>query len=200
LRPWYKLRAKTVFRDLSCLPAGSSLEAEVFERLDRSKHLIVLASPEAAVSRGMEIEAQYWFNRPRSMQVLIIVSSGKCETWEEIRTHLLPSAVRDSLTSEPLWAPLQHRRERPRRQRRERGGTRSRCWARRSLRAISLYRSNCRRCKVCQIAPGLWLRVGDGGQEPHGPGDVRDYKREKNVVRQGNHRSRHLPCHLRQES
>ena len=45
LCPWYKLRAKTVFRDLLCLPASSSLEAELFYRLDRSKHLIVLASP-----------------------------------------------------------------------------------------------------------------------------------------------------------
>ena len=35
LCPWYKLRAKTVFRDLSCLPAGSSLENELFDRLDR---------------------------------------------------------------------------------------------------------------------------------------------------------------------
>src|ERR1017187_2165234 len=29
LCPWFKLRAKTVFRDLSCLPAGLSLEAEL---------------------------------------------------------------------------------------------------------------------------------------------------------------------------
>ena len=100
-----------MFRDLSCLPAGSSLEAELCERLDRSKHLIVLASPEAAVSRGMEIETQYWFSRPRSGQVLIIVTSGECGTWEEIRTRLLPPAVRDKLRSEPLWVPLQHRRK-----------------------------------------------------------------------------------------
>src|SRR5262252_5958466 len=40
LCPWYKLRAKTVFRDLSCLPASSSLENELFDRLDRSTHLI----------------------------------------------------------------------------------------------------------------------------------------------------------------
>jgi hypothetical protein len=43
LCPWYKLRAKTIFRDLSCLPAGSSLEKELFDRIDRSKHFIVLA-------------------------------------------------------------------------------------------------------------------------------------------------------------
>ena len=58
LCPWYKLRAKRVFRDLSCLPAGSNLEKELYDRLDRSTHLIVLASPEAANSHGMEIEAR----------------------------------------------------------------------------------------------------------------------------------------------
>jgi hypothetical protein len=47
LRPFYKLRAKTVFRDLSCLPVGSSLEAELYDRLDRSSHLVVLASPQS---------------------------------------------------------------------------------------------------------------------------------------------------------
>jgi transcriptional regulator GlxA family with amidase domain len=52
--------------------------------MDRSVHLIVLASPEAAASRGMEIEARHWFTRPRNGQVLIIVSSGDCNTWEEI--------------------------------------------------------------------------------------------------------------------
>jgi len=78
LCPWYKLRAKTVFRDLSCLPAGSNLETELFDRLDRSTHLIVLASPDAAASHGMEIEARHWFSRPREGQILIIVSSGEC--------------------------------------------------------------------------------------------------------------------------
>src|SRR5581483_7600704 len=50
LRPWYKIRAKTVFRDLSSLPAGSSLETELFDRMDRSLHLLVLACPAAASS------------------------------------------------------------------------------------------------------------------------------------------------------
>ena len=94
------------------MPAGSSLEAELFDRLDRSTHLIVLASPEAAASHGMETEARHWFSRPRDGQVLIIISSGDCKTWEEIRECLVPPAVRENLTSEPLWVPLQHRRDR----------------------------------------------------------------------------------------
>lgn len=111
LCPGYRMRAKTIFRDLSCLPAGSSLEGELFERLDRSNHLIVLASPEAATSHGMEMEARHWFSRPRNGEVLIIVSAGECKTWEEIRDKALPAAVRSNLTSEPLWVSLQQRRD-----------------------------------------------------------------------------------------
>jgi hypothetical protein len=110
LCPWYKLRAKTVFRDLSCLPAGSSLETELFDRLDRSKHLIILASPEAARSDGMEMEARHWFSQQRDGHVLIAITAGDCKTWAEISQYLLPVAVRDNLETEPLWIPLQHRR------------------------------------------------------------------------------------------
>ena len=112
LCPWYKLRAKTVFRDLSCLPAGSSLENELFDRLDRSIHLIVLASPEAARSHGMEMEASHWVSQTRDGQILIIVTAGECQTWEEIREQLLPPSMRNALAGEPLWLPLQHRRSR----------------------------------------------------------------------------------------
>lgn len=111
LCPWYKLRAKTVFRDLSCLPAGSSLENELFDRLDCSTYLIVLASPEAATSQGMEIEAQHWFSSKPNGEVVVIVSSGDDGTWEDIRDHLLPPAVRNKLTSPPVWASLRRRRD-----------------------------------------------------------------------------------------
>jgi hypothetical protein len=110
LCPWYKLRGKTVFRDLSCLPAGSSLENELFDRLDRSTHLIVLASPEAAKSHGMEMEARHWFSRQRDGQVLVIVAAGEGQAWEEIRKYLLPASVSTNLATEPLWIRLQHRR------------------------------------------------------------------------------------------
>src|SRR5208337_314379 len=110
LCPWYKLRNKTIFRDLSCLPAGSSLETELFERLDRSRHLIVLASPDAARSSGMEMEARHWFSRKRDGKVLIIVTGGEFKKWGKIRDNLLPPAVRANLATEPVLIHLQHRR------------------------------------------------------------------------------------------
>src|ERR1017187_9582475 len=111
LCPWYRLRAKTIFRDLSSLPAGSSLENELFARLDRSVHLIVLACPAAAQSRGMEMEARHWFSRHRDGQILIIVTAGECDTWQKIREHLLPPAIRDNLAGAALWASIRHHRD-----------------------------------------------------------------------------------------
>jgi hypothetical protein len=110
LRPWYKTRAKTIFRDLSSMPAGSSLEKELFDRMDRSSNLIVLASPEASQSGGMEMEAQHWFSQPRDGQVLIIVTAGDFGSWKEISDKLLPPSIRTNLSSEPLWVSLRHRR------------------------------------------------------------------------------------------
>lgn len=110
LRPWNRPRGKAIFRDLSCMPAGSSLERELSERLDRSSHFIVLASPEAAKSWGMEMEARHWFSRPRSGEVLIIVTNGEFQSWKDICERLLPAAISSNLPSEPLWIPLQHRR------------------------------------------------------------------------------------------
>jgi len=98
LRPWYKVRAKTIFQHLSCLPAGSNLEAELFDRLDRSHHLILLASPDAARSQGMQAEASHWFSRQRDGHELGIVTKGSDQSWHYIRDHLLPPAIRTNLT------------------------------------------------------------------------------------------------------
>ena len=110
LCPWYKPRAKTVFRDLSSLPASSSLETELLDRLDRSTHLLVLASPGASESRGMEMEARHWLSRPRAGQILIILTEGSAFAWDDVRTTLLPPALRDGLVSEPLWASVRDSR------------------------------------------------------------------------------------------
>lgn len=107
LCPWYKLRAKTIFRDLDCMPAGSDLKREFCERIDRSEHFILLACPSAARSAGMEMEAQHWFSRSRPGKTLIIVTDGKFKSWEDMRQRLLPPAVKANLANEPVWTSLE---------------------------------------------------------------------------------------------
>ena len=110
LCPWYKLRARRVFRDLSALPAGSSLEEALFDRLDRSRHFVLLASPEAGRSAGVELEAHHWFSRPREGAILVIVTAGEGRTWHDIREVLLPPSARSNLSCEPVWIDLRHHR------------------------------------------------------------------------------------------
>ena len=112
LCPWYRLRALNVFRDLSSLPASSSLEDGLRDRLDRSQHLIVLASPEAMTSAGMEFEARYWFSRPRNGDVLVVLTSGPYRTWPELRDGALPPTLRAKLAGPPLWIDLSACRDR----------------------------------------------------------------------------------------
>src|SRR5215813_7057519 len=111
LRPWYKLRALNIFRDLSSLPASSNLTVSLKERLDKSKHLIVFASPEAAMSAGMEFEARYWFSRPREGEILLVVTSGSYTNWDEIRSNALPPTLQKELTDTPLWIDISRWRD-----------------------------------------------------------------------------------------
>ena len=102
LCPWYKVRARTVFRDRSHLAAGGDFPTEIRKRIDRSDHFVALASPEAAASRGMELEAAHWFSRPRKGELVIVVTSGDADSWPVIRDSLVPPTLR-ARVSEPIW-------------------------------------------------------------------------------------------------
>jgi WD40 repeat protein len=106
LRPWYKTRALSIFRDLSSLAASSDLYRSLEEKIDQSNHLIVLASRSAAGSEGMEFEAKYWFSKPRSGQILILVIEPDCSTWAQILECLLPPTLTAKLSSPPLWIDI----------------------------------------------------------------------------------------------
>jgi WD40 repeat protein len=105
LRPWYRVRAKSIFRDLSSMPAGSNLMKELNARIDRSDHLIVLASPAAALSRGMELEAQHWFSEDRGGEIIIVVTDGEAADWETLRDKLLPPTLKEKC-KEPVWCDV----------------------------------------------------------------------------------------------
>jgi WD40 repeat protein len=121
LRPWHKTRAKTIFRDLSALPAGSSLSDELRFRLNRSQHLIVLANKHSAKSAGMEDEAQWWMEKEQRAreaataqgveyvphgQIIVLVTEGGFDTWDDVRAHALPPTLRARLDTPPLWISI----------------------------------------------------------------------------------------------
>jgi hypothetical protein len=111
LRPWYKVRTLNIFRDLSSLPANQNLREELAKRLDRSKHLIVLASPQAATSGGMAFEAEHWLSIKRDGHILVVVTSGNYPNWDLVREEALPAPLRPHLQSPPLWIDLSRQRD-----------------------------------------------------------------------------------------
>lgn len=106
LRPWYKPRALNIFRDLASLAASSSLQSSLEEKIDQSKHLIVLASSTAAASEGMEFEAKYWFSKDREGTVLIVVTEPIGSGWDHVHDRLVPPSLQKNLESAPLWIDL----------------------------------------------------------------------------------------------
>lgn len=54
----------------------------------------------------MEFEASYWLSRPRAGEILIVVTSGKYASWDEVRQNALPPTLRKAIVDEPLWIDI----------------------------------------------------------------------------------------------
>jgi WD40 repeat protein len=116
-RPWYRARAVHVFRDTSDLAADPDLWSVIERGLARSRHLILLASPEAAASPWVDREVAYWFEHREPATFLIALTGGEI-VWDdaigafdrEATTALPPSAWGRS-GREPLWVDLRWARD-----------------------------------------------------------------------------------------
>ncbi|MFJ8231893.1 TIR domain-containing protein [Streptomyces sp. NPDC094448] len=116
-RPWTRRPVLSVFRDTTSLSANHDLWSSILNELEQTRYFIYLASPEAAQSRWVRKEIQFWLdNRPLD-RFLIAVSSGQVAwdqdagdfDWE--RTDALPDLLRGRFTTEPLWVDLTRIRE-----------------------------------------------------------------------------------------
>ncbi len=116
-RPWTRRPVLSVFRDTTSLSANHDLWSSILKELEQTRYFIYLASPEAAQSRWVRKEIQFWLdNRPLD-RFLIAVSSGKV-VWDQEagdfdweRTDALPDLLRGQFTTEPLWVDLTRIRE-----------------------------------------------------------------------------------------
>ena len=113
-KPWYGLSQRRVFRDQESLGAGNDLTAALEGALDRSKFLILVASPEAGKSKHVNSELEYWLGRNDLSTVLVVLSDGEIgDDPREIRSQrVLPCALRSKLTTVPLYVDLRWARGR----------------------------------------------------------------------------------------
>ena len=117
-KPWWRLRALTLFRDETSLAAASSLSGALLKALDSSRFFILLASPRAAGSHWCNEEVKHWLAE-RSADTLLIVLTEGAIAWDEAaadfdssRTDALPPALKGTLATEPFWLDLSWARQR----------------------------------------------------------------------------------------
>jgi tetratricopeptide (TPR) repeat protein len=111
-RPWYKLRARRVFRDDSSLPASEHLWTSIKAALDESKFFILLASPESAISKSVANEVSYWLEK-RGTDGFLIGLTGGALSWNNEESDFdwteqnpLPTFLKNRFATEPKWVDL----------------------------------------------------------------------------------------------
>ena len=79
-KPWYRLRAMRVFRDDASLAANPGLWSSISSALAASDYFILLASAEAAQSKWVRKEVEYWCKH-RSVERFLIALTGGDIVW-----------------------------------------------------------------------------------------------------------------------
>ena len=124
-KPWWKVRNLNVFLDATSLSAAPGLWQSIADRLDRSRYLILLASPEAAMSKWVDREVQHFIDRDDTgIDNLLIGLTGGELVWDAAEggfvwsdTTPLPPSLRGRFREEPLWVDLRPFRSDPSRAR-----------------------------------------------------------------------------------
>lgn len=116
-QPWTRRQLISVFRDTTSLSANHDLWSSILGELQRSRYFIYLASPEAAASRWVQKEIQFWLDNRSPEHILIAVGSGTVH-WDPSagdfdwsRTTALPRMLEGVFRAEPLWVDLTEVRE-----------------------------------------------------------------------------------------
>lgn len=106
-KPWYRSRARRIFRDTTNLSAAPHLWDAIQAALAASTWYVLLASPEAAQSKWVDKEAKWWLER-RTVDRLLVVLTGGELAWQPeahrvdaARTTALPPFLVASMTDEP---------------------------------------------------------------------------------------------------
>ena len=116
-KPWYRRRALRLFRDDTSLSATPKLWPSIKFALAKSRFLILLASPEAAVSHWVGQEVAYWLDHNGTETLLIALTEGEL-TWDIASRDFLwsqltplPAVLKNRFSTEPRWIDLRGRRE-----------------------------------------------------------------------------------------
>jgi WD40 repeat protein len=112
MRPWYRRRALRVFRDETGLAVDPALWSGIVGALEQSRFFILFASPEAARSRWVNREIEYWRAKKRVEHILPVVTDGGW-VWDDAhgdfdwaRSTATPPALKGAFVQEPRHLDL----------------------------------------------------------------------------------------------
>jgi WD40 repeat protein len=111
-KPWYRLRAMRVFRDKTGLAVTPELWGSIQKALEDADSFILLASPQAAQSKWVEQEVDWWLRNRSATQLLIAWTDGELR-WDPAagdfdwsNTTALPRRLEKVFQEEPNYLDL----------------------------------------------------------------------------------------------
>jgi WD40 repeat protein len=118
-KPWYRLRAMRVFRDKTGLAVTPELWGSIEKALADADYFILLASPQAAQSKWVEQELDWWLQNRSASHLLIVWTDGEL-TWDRpagdfdwVKTTALPRRLEKVFKEEPNYLDLRFAKTSP---------------------------------------------------------------------------------------
>src|SRR5262245_18816420 len=111
-KPWFKLRALSVFRDETDLSVSPGTWDSIQRALAESKHFVLMASPPAARSKWVKREVSFWLQERSLDSLLIVLTDGELVWSDEHggidgeRSDAIPPPQVSAYRTEPLYADL----------------------------------------------------------------------------------------------
>jgi len=110
-RSWYQGRATRVFRDETNLSVSPDLWSSIEAALGSSEYFILLISPDAAKSKWVSKEVEYWISHRSPDTMLFILTDGDI-VWDAEHSDFdwtlsaVPKVLKAVYREEPLWVDL----------------------------------------------------------------------------------------------
>jgi TIR domain len=111
-KPWYRMRAIRVFRDDTNLSISPDLWLSIEKALGESEYFLLLASSQAAESKWVDKEVDFWLSHKTRETLLIVLTEGEL-SWNSATadfdwtaTTSLPARLSSVFPEEPLFLDL----------------------------------------------------------------------------------------------
>lgn len=111
-KPWYQRRALRILRDQTSLSAPPALWPKIAEALASGRYFVLLAACDAAMSRWVSEEVEWWLSQRSPSNLFIVITDGNlarnegdCD-FDWSRTDALPAILSRAFDAEPLWIDL----------------------------------------------------------------------------------------------